>query len=332
MPVKTDKKFLIIGLGSMGKRRIRNLKFHQIPAEQIFGFDPSEERSTEVGKEYGIKTFVNFEEAEQEINPDAYIISTPPNLHHQYFLQIAKKKKHFFVEVTTKPDGYQELYPLLGDDFVAAPSCTFRYFPAVKRIKELILSGRIGKPLSFNHYLGQYLPDWHPYEDYKEVYFAKKDTGGCPEMFAYELVWLIDMFSSSVKKVYGLRGKISDLEMTADDIYAATAQFENGIVGNMMIDLINRKAGRTLKIIGTEGTIDWDWLGKKISIFGTEKGDTEVIDLDSGKKVGQYNTGEEAYEAEIGDFLQAVEGKKEFPYTFQEDERILGFLDGFKDL
>ena len=330
MPVN-DLKFLIIGLGSMGKRRIRNLLFNNISKDNIFGFNPTVGRCQEVENEYGIKTYIDFDEAEK-ITPDVYIICTPPLSHHEYFLHAAKNKKHFFVEVTTNNVGYDELKPVLDGSFVAAPSCTFRYFPAVKKIKELLLSGIIGNPLSFNHYLGQYLPDWHPYEDYRKVYFAQKETGGAREMFPYELVWLTDIFTSSVKNVQGLRGKISDLEMTADDIYGALVQLENGVVGNMQIDILNRKACRTLKIVGTDGTIDWDWLGKKIEIYSAKSKSSEIIDLVEGKKVGQYNTGEDAYEAEIADFLKAIAGEKKFPYTFVEDDKILQCLNSFADI
>jgi predicted dehydrogenase len=268
----------------------------------------------------------------EQADPDVFVISTPPDKHCDYFLYAAKKKKHFFVEAATSVDGYAELFPLLDNTFVAAPSCTFKYFPGVVKIKSLLKDGAIGKPLSFVHYLGQYLPDWHPYEDYRQVYFAKKGTGGAREMFPYELIWLADIFSDNVKSISGVRGKKSDLEITADDMYAATAQFDNGIVGTMMIDLLNRKASRTLKIIGTEGTLDWDWLGKKITVFDVRTGEDKTLDLDSGKKVEEYNTGEEAYEAEIKDFLEAIEGEKVFPYSFEEDFAILSHLDDFIDI
>lgn len=326
-----DATFLIIGLGSMGRRRIRNLLFHGIEKRHILGLNPSLARCRDVAREYGVRTFTSFEEAELG-RPDVYVICTPPQEHRHYFLRAAEKKKHFFVEAATTPDGYRELYPLLDDTFVAAPSCTFRYFPGVVKIKRLLEEGAIGRVLSFNHYLGQYLPDWHPYEDYRQVYFSKKETGGAREMFPYELIWLTDAFHSSVKNVTGLRGKISELEMTADDVYAAIVQFENGIIGTMMIDLLNRSACRAVKIIGTEGTIDWDWLGKTLRVYRSEIKAESVIDLDSGKRIGAYQTGEEAYEAEMGDFLSAVEGRKAYPYTFLEDEAILRHLDVFQEI
>lgn len=326
-----DATFLIIGLGSMGRRRIRNLLFHGIEKRHILGLNPSPARCEDVARVYGIRTFSSFDEAKLA-SPDVYIICTPPQEHRKYFLRAAERKKHFFVEVATSPDGYHELYPLLDGTFVAAPSCTFRYFPGVIEISRLLEEGAIGRTLSFNHYLGQYLPDWHPYEDYRNVYFSKKETGGAREMFPYELIWLSDAFHSRVKRVTGLRGKISDLEMTADDVYAAIVQFDNEIIGTMMIDLLNRKACRTLKIIGTKGTIDWDWLGRTIHVYRAETKTEQVINLDNGKRVGAYQTGEEAYEAEIGDFLAAIEGMKPYPYSFQDDEALLRHLDSFQEI
>ncbi len=109
--------------------------FHKISKDQIVGFDVSKKRCEEVSKEYGIKTINNFNRAIKEFNPEVFIISTPPNLHHQYFLYAARHKKHFFVEVPTTDQGYKKLISYLDGSFVAAPSCTFCYVPGVKKSK-----------------------------------------------------------------------------------------------------------------------------------------------------------------------------------------------------
>ncbi|MFH1522514.1 MAG: Gfo/Idh/MocA family oxidoreductase [Patescibacteria group bacterium] len=316
-------KILQIGLGSMGKRRIRNLLFHKIKPEQICGFDISEKRCLEVKKEYNIRTINNFQKALKEFKPNVFIISTPPNLHDKYFLYAAKHKINFFVEVPTVDRGYKELLPMLTKKFVAAPSCTFRYVPAIKKIKELLDENTIGQPLTFNHYLGQYLPDWHPYEDYRKVYFAQKETGGAREMLPYELNWLSFIFQSLPIKATGISAKVSSLEMTADDIYSVIAKFKNGIIGNIMIDLLNREAGRTLKIIGSKGTIDWNWLKYEIRIMRAGEKKSRLINVKKVKQFKHYNTTEDIYIEEIKYFLDAINKKKPYPYSFKEDHQIL---------
>lgn len=320
------KKFLQIGLGSMGKRRIRNLLANGITKENIFGFDLSEERRKETEKKYQIETYADFDIADKAVSPDAYIISTPPHQHSQYFLHAAKKKKHFFVEVTSNDSGYDEVAELLDGNFIGAPSSTFRYFSSIKKIKAVLAKGEIGKVLSFQYHLGQYLPDWHPWEDYRQVYFAQKETGGCREMFVFELIWLTDVLQGKVKKINGMTEKISDLDMTADDIYSAVMQFDNGIVGNIAIDLLSRKPLRTLRVIGSEGVLEWDWLEYQLKIFKAGDKIWQTIDLPQGQVEDGYTSVEEMYIDEIKNFLQAIRGEVQYPYTFVQDRQILKTL------
>lgn len=328
--MKKNIKFYVVGLGSMGKRRIRNLLANGIDSSMIVGFDLNAERNLEVEKEYQVKTISNFKEGLKTFNPDALIISTPPDKHSDYFLEAAKNKMHFFVEISTTSKGYVNLFKLLDDTFVAAPSCTFRNLEAIIKIKKLIDEDKIGKVLSFNHYLGQYLPDWHWYEDYRNIYFSKRSTGGCREMLGYELTWLVYLFNSMVMEVDGIHKKVSGLPITADDVYALTIETKNGIVGNMMIDLINRKATRTIKIIGSKGTIDWDWQGSIIALCDKNK-IMHTFKVPLGKKVGRYNTSENVYDRELKTFIDAIRGLTPYPYTFKEDLQILKIVEQFSD-
>lgn len=310
----------------MGKRRIRNLLFHGVKPEEIFGFDVLRERRHEAAEKYGIRTYDDFATVFAEVKPDAMIISTPPEAHNFYFLFAARNKINFFCEVTTTDQGYDELLTLLDGSFVAAPSATFRYLPVIKRIKGLVKSGEIGKVLAFTYHLGQYLPDWHPWEDFRQVYFSKKETGACREMLPYELIWLTDLLGSPVKKISGLTEKVSDLDMTADDVYAATLKLENGVIGTIMIDLLSRAPKRTLRLIGTHGMLDWEWKADLIRIFNAAYRAWRDIVMDPGAAEKGYINTEDMYQDELKDFLDAIAGKKEYPYTFAENRRILQTL------
>src|SRR3989338_4421758 len=317
--------FYVIGLGSMGKRRIRNLLALRVSRADIFGFDPDKKRCREAEGMFGIKTGTDFERGFASWKPDVFIISTPPDKHSKYFLFAALRKIHFFVEVTTINDGYRKLFPLLATSFVTAPSATFLYAPGVLQLHAMIDKGVIGKPLFFQHYLGQYLPDWHPYEDYRSVYFSKKKTGGAREMFPYELQWLNFLAGNKITHASGIVAKVSELAMDADDVYSAVVRYENGVVGSVNIDLLNRTAKRTLRIVGSLGTLEWDWLLRTITIL-KPKGKLRVIRLKAEKKLGHYNTTENIYIAEMKAFLDAVNGKRAYPYSFAEDKAILEIL------
>lgn len=310
----------------MGKRRIRNLLFHEIPKENIYGFDLSKERCLEAQKKFGIKTFDNFQKALSQAKPDVFIISTPPDQHSRYFLYAAKHKKHFFVEHPTTDKGYPELQKLMDGSFIGVPSCTLRFNPAMKEIKKQVTNGAIGRVLSFQYHLGQYLPDWHPWEDYRKVYFSKKSTGACREMFAFELVWLTDTLNlSEINEIVGVTKKLSNLKMTADDYYAYMARFGN-VMGTVVIDLLSRVPLRTLRVIGTEGVLDWEWQKYEIQMFNIKQKKWLAIPLKKGRSEKNYVTTEDMYEEEIGLFLDAIQGKKKYPFSFMENQKHLKAL------
>lgn len=323
---KNKLKFLQIGLGSMGKRRIRNLLFHKVSKDNIYGFDLSKDRCLEAQNKFEMKTFSNFERALNQVKPDVFIISTPPDQHSSYFLYAAKHKKHFFVEHPTTDKGYKELIKLLDDTFVGVPSCSLRFHPAMKAMKKILDSNKIGRILSFQYHMGQYLPDWHPWEDYKKVYFSKKSTGACREMFAFELGWLGYVLNLKIKEIAGFTEKLSDLDMTADDLYSAVIKFQNNKIGNITIDLLSRKPFRTLRVIGSDGVLEWEWLDNQIELFTAKDKKLKVINLKKGHSEKQYITTEDIYEEEIGKFLSAIEGKGSYPFSFKENHHFLKAL------
>lgn len=327
-----DFKFLVIGLGSMGKRRIRNLLYHGIKAEKIFGFDPREDRCEESKTKHSIKTFRSFNAALQT-NPNAYIISTPADKHYIYFLNAIKNRKHFFVEHPVTDRGYKEILNLKDKSLIAAPSCTLRFHPGVKEIKKILDKKSIGQIISFQYHLGQYLPSWHPWEDFREVYFAKKNTGACREMFGFELVWLTFALGlGDISKITGFTEKLSDLDMKADDRYSALLKFKNKISGNIVIDLISKKPFRTLRVVGSEGVLEWEWQENKIKVFKLKKVDNNsdykwhIIDLKKGRSERDYITTEDMYEEEIGHFLNAIQKKTKYPFSFNESLKHLKAL------
>src|SRR6478672_2355215 len=131
-------RFLIIGLGSMGKRRVRNLQYLKI--EELAGFDPRADRRDEAASKYGIPTFENFDKALSSFQPDALIISTPPDLHVKYAQLALSNNCHFFSEASVVDDQMDELISLARQlpELVAAPSCTMRFHPSIQAIKEIV--------------------------------------------------------------------------------------------------------------------------------------------------------------------------------------------------
>ncbi|MFH1583260.1 MAG: Gfo/Idh/MocA family oxidoreductase [Candidatus Falkowbacteria bacterium] len=319
---KNKLKFYIVGLGSMGKRRIRNLFVNG--EKDIVGFDIRPDRQAEAKKKYGIKVVEKF----KDLSPkdfDAMIISTSPEAHGDYIRFALKHKKHFFIEHPTSDDGYSEILKN-HDNIIKVPSCTFLYYTPVKMIKKFLDEGKIGKILALQYHMGQYLPDWHPWEDYRDVYFSKKKTGACREMLAFEMIWLNYLMNSQVKQISGNIAKLTELDMTADDIYLANLKYKNGILGNVIVDVISRKPFRTLRVLGSRGVLEWERLDSIIKIYDAKSKKSKKIIVPKGHPETGYLNEEEMYNDEIKAFLDAIRGKKIYPHTFKDNYQLLQTL------
>ena len=248
-------KFLIIGLGSMGKRRIRNLLAIGISRSKLFGFDAREDRRIEAKNKYGI---VCVDDPDSVIKTvDVVIISTPPDIHLEYQKYAVDNGKHFFCEAGVFKEGIKEVSEMAeSKNIKAIASKTPILLSERKIIKKLITEKYIGKPLAFSYHSGNYLPYWHGwYEKFSNFYVSKRETGGAREMVAFQLTWLQWVFGE-IEKVSCVKGKLSpNFEADIDDIYNLMCIFKSGVFGNVIVDVITRPTTEIFELACTNGVL-----------------------------------------------------------------------------
>ena len=316
-------KFLVIGLGSMGKRRIRSLL--SLGVEKITGFDPREDRCRESEEKYSITTFSEWSEVNQ-IQSDVWIISTPPDLHIHYALLAASSGAHFFTEASVSTDRLPELLTILDEGkCIGVPSCTMRFFEGPKKIKSLILEGRIGKVLNFTFHWGQYLPTWHPWERYQDFYVGKRETGACREIVPFQFVWLTDVFGMP-QSLSCFKAKVSDLDVDIDDIYHLLMKYSNGSLGHLVVDVISKPAIHMIRVTGTLGTIEFDQHKNSFVIYQEKNSTWEEIEIDGGVSESGYIYPERPYIEEMACFLDHIDSKGSYPFSFRDDFAVLSLL------
>ncbi len=318
-------KILVVGLGSMGKRRVRNLQTLNI--KNILGFDLKKDRRTESENKYGIQTYDNFERAIDQI-PEALIISVPPDVHIKYQMFAAKNNIPFFTEASVLDEGMEELIEMIElKNIIGVPSSTLRFHPAIKKIKELVDKNEIGKLCTFTYHSGQYLPDWHPWEKVTDFYVSKKETGGCREIIPFELSWITWIFGE-ISSVFGNIQQTLDFGSEIDDIYHAFLEFKSGLTGHLLVDTISRVAYRDFKLLGEEGVIEWDWNKSEVRCFKTDIMKWKTYNLNIGEAAEEYNPNitEEMYISELDHFIKAVENKEEYGYSLRDDLKVLKIL------
>ena len=278
-------------------------------------------------KKYGLQTFSSIVDALKK-SPDAMIISTPPDLHTKYAKIAIKNKIHFFTEVNLASKEISDILKcLLNSKIVGVPSCTMLFHPIIITLKKLLEKQTIGKVLFIDHHFGHYLPDWHPWEDYRKFYVSKKNTGGAREIIPFELVWMKFLFPK-IKSVSSNVRKISNLDVKIDDIYQIIFEMKNNVLCNLTVDVITQPSIKETKIIGEKGTLVCDYGLGQIKIGKNEKWKIQKIKM--GKIAPGYkgNTGQESlYEDEMKYFVKCIKKKEKHFYSFKDELEILQILD-----
>ena len=309
----------------MGKRRIRNLSI--LGYTDILGFDPRSDRRKESEKKYGLQTFSSIVDALKK-SPDAMIISTPPDLHTKYAKIAIKNKIHFFTEVNLASKEISDILKcLLNSKIVGVPSCTMLFHPIIITLKKLLEKQTIGKVLFIDHHFGHYLPDWHPWEDYRKFYVSKKSTGGAREIVPFELVWIKSIFPK-IKSVSANVKKISNLDVKIDDIYQIMFEMKSKTLCNLTVDVITQPSIKETKIVGEKGVLICNYSTGEIKIGKNEKWTVKKLKI--GKVAPGYkgNTGQESlYEDEMRSFVNSIKKKQKYPHSFKDELEILQILD-----
>jgi predicted dehydrogenase len=276
-------KVLIIGLGGIGQRHLRNLRTLLGQNVEIIAHDlrenppvltdqlQIEEGSTLAGK-YGLHIFLDLQEALGQ-KPEVAFICNPSSMHMATAIQAAKAGCHLFIEkpLSHTLEQVDELIDLVGkQNLVAAVGFQMRFHPVLKHLHELIRQKKVGRILSVRAEIGEYMPGWHTYEDYRGIYAARRDLGGGVILSQiHEMDYLYWIFGLP-RSVYTLGGHLSSLEIDVED--TADTLMEHVMDGKpvpvlLHQDYIQRPPSRFCEVFGEEGKIRADIRALKVDVW-----------------------------------------------------------------
>lgn len=315
---------IVIGLGSMGKRRIRLIK-EMYPDDSIIGIDRRENRRTETREQFCIETVESIDRVDRKVN--CAFICTSPLSHAAIIKECLERKWHVFTELNLIDTGYSENMRLAKDkECILFLSSTFFYREEIRYIRSKITSN---KKWNYVYHIGQYLPDWHPWENYKDFFIGDKRTNGCREIMAIELPWLIATFGN-VEKINVISDKMTELNIAFDDNYMIQFTHENGNKGTLVVDVVSPVAVRKLEVFAEGTYLSWSGTPESISEFDPESKRLVSVSLtEKTEHLEGYSSFvvENAYKNEIKEFFDVVLNGKVPLYGFEQDQAILNLIN-----
>lgn len=322
-------KVIVVGLGSMGKRRIRLLKAH-FDINDIIGVDTNEERRRFCESEYDIKTAESIKEAFDGEKADVAFVCTSPLSHANIITECLECGANVFTEINLVSEGYEKNIRLAEEkNLKLFMSSTPVYRDEMKYLRTIINSKE--EKVCYTYHVGQYLPDWHPWENFKDFFVGDKRTNGCREIFAIELPWLQKTFGKITEYTVN-KQRLLNIGLDYDDCYTVLFKHENGNMGTFIVDVVSRVPVRELRIIGENTFITWN--GTADSLYGRDdSGEMRRIDLyEDIEQNAAYNPTivENGYVNEIRQFFDELIDNKDAQYTFEEDKVTLQIIDGIE--
>ena len=253
-------KALVVGLGSMGRRHIKNIKAIDENIQIAVWRQYSKINGLGELESLVENVFFSADDALQW-KPDAVFVTNPAPMHCKTALLFAQQNSHLFIEKPLSND-IVNINILLKEceqrKLILMVGYVLRFFEPLQIIKKILEQSRIGRILSIRASVGQNLLNWRSEQRYQDSVSARKDLGGGVLLeLSHELDymrWLV----GEVAEIRALASKVSDMEIDVEDIAEICLRFKDGILGSIHLDMIDYAANRSCRIIGSEGTVKWD--------------------------------------------------------------------------
>jgi predicted dehydrogenase len=276
-------KLLVVGLGAIGQRHVRNLRALLGDSVEIWAVRSrglshvltdamTVEAREGLCEKYGIRIFGSLDDGLAH-KPDAAFVCNPTSLHIGTALALARGGCHLFIEKPLAHEyaGVDELLGLVErQGLVATVGYQYRFHPCLTTTYAWLRSEAIGRVLAVRAQIGEYMPGWHTYEDYRGTYGASRDLGGGTLLSQIHEMDYLYWFFGLPRRVFTMGGHLSSLDVDVEDVTSTLMEFERDGIHfpvHLSQDYVQRPASRTCEIVGDTGKIEMDLLRHTIRLY-----------------------------------------------------------------
>ena len=299
-------KILMAGLGGAGQRHLRNLR-EALGAKGTFLAFRERGRPEVITPDFrldasarlDLPTFQSLDEALSQ-RPDAVVVSNPTSEHVRVALAAARAGAHVLVEkpLSHTREGVAELERTLREKArIGLVGYMMRFHPCLRQIRRWLDDGALGKIYSARLEAASYVPDWHPYEDYRQLYAVQRRLGGGVVLTESHELDLACWFFGRPRRVFAAGGSMSGRSGDVED--TASILLEYGFPVHVHLCFMQRPPSRSCEIVGEKGKIAWDG-GVAVRLFD---GSWQTRAFESHERAHLFRD-------EADHFLACVEGRE----------------------
>ncbi len=266
--ISIPRRFLICGLGSIGRRHARVI--HQGWPSIELGVMRSG-----LGLDCPELSLINqqFSDYEAAIawKPDAAVIASPAPFHQQQALALAKQGISLLIE---KPVGVGSESMQAWDELLELSAYVpilvgyvLRYDPCAAHVKQTIESQKLGRVLEADFYCGSWLPEWRPNADYRESVSGRRSLGGgALQELSHELD-LARWFLGELEVSFASLQQSGLLEVDVEDQALLVGYSDACSLITIRLNFCSQPSRRKIVIRCERGEISWDLLLGKVIVF-----------------------------------------------------------------
>ncbi|MBF0343550.1 MAG: Gfo/Idh/MocA family oxidoreductase [Nitrospirae bacterium] len=296
-------KFAVFGRGSIGTKHIHNLQSLGFVDIQAVSFRRDVRKDIHYKQTYGINTLHSIDEL-SDYNPDAFIIANPTSKHIETAKIAIGMESHIFMEkpLSHSLDGVDCLQDnILKKGLVFLQGNNLRFHPVLIMIKNIIENGDLGDICFARVVAGQYLPDWHPLEDYRDSYSAIAALGGGVVLTLQHEIDYVYWFFGKIKVVKSIVKKVSNLEIDVEDVAGILLETQRCPIVEVHLDYLQQPCKRYIQVQGTMGSLEYS--------FGDDSLKLHDLQMDIYKEIlnvrnYDYN---ETYLNELTHFIDCID-------------------------
>jgi predicted dehydrogenase len=247
-------RVVVAGSGSIGRRHVDNLRRLEVSDLVLYrsGRRDPHAPAVDAPSEFDIERLLASA-------PAAVLVCNPSALHVPVALAAARAFAHVFVEkpLSHSREGIGTLRAEVARrSLVALVGFQYRFHPGLRRARQWLLDGAIGEPVAARVHWGEYLPDWHPGEDWASSYAARADLGGGATRTLYHPFDYLRWMLGEVASVHAHTSR-GALGLEVDEAANVSLRFASGVIATVSLDYHHRPRTHTLEIVGSRGRLRW---------------------------------------------------------------------------